>query len=368
MALRSRTRRSVLLSQLATLGWVTATFAQAPPPATGGAPAAPPKSTVKSGQAMPASRMGPVIVDPPSVDFGVVGPNTKVETEVKLTNATDKILLIIASVPSCQCTSVDMKGVTIRPGETVPMPMSMTTSASTGIKMAGVTLMFQGHPDPVQVSIKSEVAYSVRAQPPFIDVQQSPKDAQNKPLPPQPLRGTVTLESLDGKPFRVLAVHGKPPQFEGFDPTKDEPRATYQMVYDFTGAPMGQIPAYVIVETDRSDCPVMDIRVRHEATHIRPNFKLAEFRATVGALKPGEVGHFDIEIKELKTVGIASVESKKPAQATATLASQKGDGESVLASIDITPTAGHTGLLYFPVTITTTDGRKTDLLVFGRVG
>ncbi len=358
---RPRLKALVLSTIPLLFAGVLASTVSAQAPARNGTP------VVTKGQKAPPARMGPVIVDPPTVDFGVVGPNTKVEAEVALTNATDKTLLILASVPSCQCTSVDMKGVVIKPGETVPMPMSMKTSASTGIKVAGVTLMFQGHPDPVQVTIRSEVAYSVRAQPPFIDIQQSPKDAQNRPQPPRSLTGTISLESLDGAPFRVVSVHGKAPVLANFDPAKDDPRSSYEMVYDFRNVAPRDVPSYLIVETDRPDCPVVDIRIRHEATHIRPNFKIGEFRSSFGALAPGSSGQFDIELKEVKTARVAKVASKDPSQASVAIAEQKSDGENLLLTVDVTPAAGHSGLVYFPVALTLTDGRTTDLLVFGLV-
>lgn len=340
---------------------------QEPPPQRPAPRAADQVPATKKGASGPV-RVGPVMLDPKDVDFGVVEPNTVVKADVKITNLTDKPLKITRSDPTCQCTSVDMVGVTIEPGAMVPMPMSMKTSKSTGVKAAAVTLMFEGYPDPVQVSIRSEVAYPVRATPPFLDLQQKPMDPQNRALPPRPLKGSYALESLDGKPFRVTAVQGKQPVFIGFDAAKDAPRARYEVAYDFSATPATNVPCYLIVETDRPDCPVMDLRVRHENTRIVPTFKIAEFRSSFGQIKPGEKGEFELEIKELKDARIASVKSKDPAQASVRLVTQKPDGKNVLCTFELTPTEGRTGLLYFPVTLTTTDGRSTDLWVFGRVG
>ena len=50
------------------------------------------------------------------------------------------------------------------------------------------------------------------------------------------------------------------------------------------------------------------------------------------------------------------------------LLTQKPDGKNVLCTFELVPAEGRTGLLYFPVTLTTNDGRSTDLWVFGRVG
>jgi hypothetical protein len=348
-----------VVALLAGLALGSAALAQAP---------AGPAPVVTGGKSAGPKRVGPVILDPMEVDFGVVGPNTTVKAEVKITNTTDRPLKILASVPSCQCTSVDMAGTVIQPKETVPMPMSMKTSASTGEKVAAVRLMFEGVPDPIQVVIKSEVAYSVRATPPFLDLQQQPKSPQGQPEAARPLKGTVKLASSDGKPFSVLGAQGKPPAFVGFDPAKDAPRASYELVYDFSAVPANQVPCYFIVETDRADCPAIDLRIRHENTHIKPAFKIAEFRSSVGQIAPGKSGTFELEVKELKDKKVASVTSKDPAQANVKLLSQKPDGQNVLITCEVTPGAERRGLLYFPVTITLSDGRKTDLWVFGRVG
>lgn len=360
------------LSLLAGLATASVPVAQATAP--GQTPAARGTSgggPVTKGRSSGPKQFGPVIIDPAEVDFGVVAPETTVEAEVKITNTTSRPIKVLAAVPSCTCTSVDITGKVIPAGGMLPMPMSMKTSASTGEKVAAVKLMFEGHPDPVQVVIRSEVAYSIRATPPFIDVQQAPKTPQGTPDTPRPLAGTFTLTSNDGKPFRVISVLGAEPVYAGasagFKPGSDAPRSTYTLAYDFSATPPTSIPAYVIVETDRPDCPALDLRVRHENTHIKPTFKIAEFRSAVGRIEPGKSGRFELEIKEIGGRKVASVTSKNPAMATARLLEQKPDGKSVLMSAEVVPAAGFRGPLYFPVTITLDDGRSTDLWVFGSV-
>ncbi|HMN97380.1 MAG TPA: DUF1573 domain-containing protein [Phycisphaerales bacterium] len=308
-----------------------------------------------------------MLLDPQNVDFGMVGPDTTVSTEVGITNMTDRPIRILQSVPSCQCTSVEMAGVVLEPGSRVPMPMSMKTSKTVGTKLANVQLLLEGHPTPVEVRISCEVVYSVRASPAFIDVQQAPKDARGQVGPARPLVGTVKLESVDGKPFSVLSFHGKPPAFRGFDPDRDAPRAVYELVYDFSSIPPASVPCYQIVETDRDDCPVLDIRVRHENTHIRPAFKIADFRSSFGRVAPGAKGQFELEVKELKGVRLAAAISRDPSQALVRLVDQKADDSATLATFEVTPAPGRSGLLYFPVAITLADGRSTDLWVYGTV-
>jgi len=357
----------VALPPLAAAPQAAAEAALQTPPTAPSRPAAP----ARSGKSAGPKRFGPVIVDPASVDFGVVAPNTTVEADVKITNTTAAPIKVLAAVPSCTCTHVDITGKVIEPQGTLIMPMSMKTSASTGQKMAAVRLMLEGHPDPIEVAIISEVAYAVRAMPPFIDVQQAPKTPQGGPDTPRPLAGTFTLTSADGKAFKVLTVLGAAPVFAGRDaghnPAADASRASYTLAYDFTSTPPDQVPCYVIVETDREDCPAIDLRVRHENTHIRPSFKIAEFRSSLGRVAPGSSGTFELEIKEIGDRRVTALTSKSPALAGATIVSQKPDGANVLLTAEVTPAPGFVGPLYAPLTITLSDGRSTDLWVFGSV-
>lgn len=337
------------------------------------APAAAPRgNTAGAAQAPPGKktsgpvRVGPVVLDPLQVNFGIVRPHTTVKTEVKITNATEQALKILASVPSCQCTSVDMTGVVIEPGATATMPMSMKTSSTTGLRAASVKLVFEGYNQPVEVLINSEVAHAVRSTPPFIDIQQSPRDNLGQPVPARPLSGRLHLESLDGSPFSIIAFHGEPPVFVGFDPAKDQPRNAYDILYDFSNVPANNVPAYQIVETDRDDCPSMEIRVRHENTHIRPPFKLDGFCAGFGRMQPGSEGEFEFGIKEFTPNRVASVTSLSP-DATVQLIDQTADEKNLSARVRIVPRPGFAGLLYFPMQVEASDGKVATLMVYGSV-
>lgn len=334
------------------------------PPAA--SPAQAPGNAATGGQSTGPVQVGPVILDPQKVDFGIVTPHTTVTAEVKITNTTDQPLTILDSVPSCQCTSVNMKGVVIPPHETVVMPMSMKTSTTTGIRQAGVRLLIEGYPKVIDVAIQSEVAHAIKATPPFIDVQQQMMTRDGRPLPPMPLSGTLRLESLDGRPFSIVAVHNEPPAFIGFDPAIDSPRSTYEIAWDFRELPETEIPAYVIVETDRPDCPAMEIRVRHELTKIMPPFKLDGFCAGFGRVAPGEPAEFEFGIKDLAPATIAKIGSLSP-DATVELLEKRSDQSMTLARVKVTPRPGLEGLLYFPMQITTSDGRIGSLIVYGSV-
>lgn len=342
---------------------------QSSPPAAS-APAAAPAATavaasaVPSAAAAPASTQttvnrvvaGPITAEPGMVDFGLVEPRALVEVEVTLTNSSDQPVEIVASKPTCQCTTVDMTGKVIPARGRITMPVAMQTSAAVGVKQAAVSLLFKGVSAPMQVGLKAEVAYSVVARPvPYIDA-----------LDPARLSGTFDLESPDGKPFAVRAVQGEPPAFVGFDPKADAPRSRYTLRYDFRGLNANAVPKYLLVETDRADCPLVDLRVRHPATRIAPALKFAEFRSMLGRVAPGGSGEFDLEIEEMGNLRIDTVYALSP-DATVELLSQNSDGKNLLVKVKVTPRPGFAGLLQIPVTFVA-GGRTAEQLVYGVVG
>ena len=332
--------------------------ATSPPPAAGAAATAntsPAANAAGSPRIVETASAGPIVAQPASVDYGIVAPRTLIETEITLTNTLDRPVRIMAAQPTCTCTTVDVTGEVIPARGTLKMPMGMQTSAAVGLKSAAVTLLFEGIDTPLRVQISAEVAYSVRAVPvPFIDA-----------LAPERLRGTFELESVDGEPFEVIAVQGQAPAFEGFDPATDPKRNRYRLAYDFTGLDCPEFPKYLLVQTDREDCPLVDLRVRHQCTRIQPGLSLAEFRAMTGRIPPGESGEFTIEIKNMGRARVDQVFTISP-DATVELVGQEADGSSVLCTVRVTPRPGYGGLLQLPATFVAA-GNTAELLVFGLV-
>ena len=55
-----------------------------------------------------------------------------------------------------------------------------------------------------------------------------------------------------------------------------------------TALPCEQVPKYLVVETDRPEARLIDMRVRHECTRINPAFGFAQYRENLGVIAPGE--------------------------------------------------------------------------------
>jgi squalene-hopene/tetraprenyl-beta-curcumene cyclase len=293
----------------------------------------------------------PVKADQPRLDAGFVGPNTEVKFKAVLRNTSDRPATCIKSAPSCTCTVVDMLGKVIPPMGTLEVPLSMRTSGATGEKTAVVVLAFQDMPGIVELGIRAEVTYPVRGyqlaagpdgaprREPFVNAFDDPAN----------VRGEVTAEAIDGKPFRVLSVDGRPPVFVDFDPVNQGPRESYRLRYDFTQPAGTPVPKYLVIETDRPDARLVDMRVRHESTRISPAFAFAQYRENVGILAPGESRTFEVEIKRANGVRIDSVTSPDR-RLSARLVDQRPDGhDGILVRYEVTAAADADGLVMVPL-------------------
>ncbi len=326
-------------------------------------------------------QQGPLLVDPLSIDFGLVAPRSKVSKTVKLTNTSENEVRITQVAPTCQCTSVldDLVNKVIAPGESVPMELAMETPASPLIKQAGVLLTVTGHNKPIKVDITCEVTLPIRAVPPFIDIQQTPLSTQDaSKFQPRPLTGEIVLESIDHKPFKLMSSLTKAIWADRYDPSTDPPRSSYTLKYDFRNVPCSDIPKYAVLETDREDCPALDLRVRHECAVISPGFSVEAFVAGVGQVSPGGSGEFEMVVKKkmLPVKGDPKQRQMVPSKIsgvtsmskdfTVALIDVREDKEHFNTRIRVTPREGLTGLFSGPVVFS--DGALTaEVIVYGVV-
>ncbi|MDZ4755053.1 MAG: DUF1573 domain-containing protein [Phycisphaerae bacterium] len=318
-----------------------------PAPNALGAPAVPPLAS-------PLQHAGPIAAVPAKVNFGVVKPDELLTATVKLVNSLSRDVKIIQAVPSCQCTGLDIVGKTIPANGELDISLSMKMSKAPVVKVANVKILFDGGLQQVLViDLQAEVAYAIRATPPYVDMTNG-----------LPLKGTYTVHAVDKTPFRILGVSGVLPVFKDFDPAKDAPRSSYVIAYDYTDTTK-RVPPYLIVETDRADCPLLDLRVRHATTKIQPVLRVAEFRSSFGRIAPGAEGMFDLEIEKMGSQRITGVKSLSDV-AVVELVDQVADGTSVLLKLRVKPKTGATGLLFFPIELTA-GALKSPHLVFGLV-
>ncbi len=297
----------------------------------------------------------PIQLDPPVCDFGFVEPSATPKRVVKLINTSDQPLTILAVQPSCKCTTInDIVGTDIPPHGSVDLEASMKAQSSPGGKKAEIKVLIDGFTRVINIQLVMEVTLPVRVIPGYINAVKG-----------QPQEGRFVVESLDKQPFSVCSVHGRAPKFVGFDPAKDAPRNQYLIAYDVNEFKQGEMPLFLLVETDHPACPIVDVRLRHEYTFPKPVLKMQEYRLTLGKKEQGESGEIHLEIGELPPEEpLVSVASPFPGLRLELIGEPEKEGVTTKYRCKVTPPPDFAGLLYAPITLYTTR-RQQEMWVWG---
>ncbi len=303
----------------------------------------------------------PLEVVPPVLDFGFIAPNEDAKGSVQLHNRGTEPLLILAAEPSCKCTTLsDLGGTIIEPGGMVEMEAVLEGAPNNGPKTASIKVLVDGYAVVKTIDLKAEIALPIRAVPPHINAVRG----QNR-------QGRIVVQSNDGRPFSVCAVHGQPPRYLGFDPEADEPASQYVLLYDLDGI-AEPYPRYLVIETDQEDVPVVDVYLRHETTLPRINQNLrmkGGYRFPLGRIPQGGSTTIEIPFESLVRPLAAIISTSPDAQARmlSTRTEDAEEGILTYALVEITPTASHRGLLYLPLEAMTDAGQTAPFDVFGVV-
>lgn len=306
----------------------------------------------------------PVSIEPPLVDFGKVAPGSKLPAKFVIRNMGGQPLTIKSVVPSCKCTGVNiLAGTVIAPGASVDLLVTLDVPGTPGEKDAKVFLTFEGYGAPRMALLKADASLPIRVTPAYIDALKAV------------VEGVLRVASDDGKPFRILSAGGRDPVFVGFDSANGAPQASYTLHWTVPNTSCESMPLWWIVETDRTDCPLVALRIRHECTGSKADPTKAdrywffpEPLAVAGRLDAGEsvVISMIIEHYNPKARGaivrpewsqVKGVRSLSP-QMTATLEGVRpGNKEDAAVLIRVAPVAGVAGILYALVEIETATGK-----------
>ena len=300
----------------------------------------------------------------PNVNFGVQMPGSKIEHLFTLVNPTNQPITIVTLKPTCECTTANsVDGKTIPAMGTIEVPISFQLPNTSGTKRAAVNMVLSTGRGP-RLSLQAESSYAVRTKPLFIDAFSNPQNA----------RGTVTLESIDGKPFRVLSVAGQPPVIPNNPNGANDARTTQIIQYDLNQFPCTSMPKWLLIETDHPGAPLLMPRVRHQCTKLRhqvdPNFRpqinFDGWISNAGFIPAGGSGEFNVGVKKPGGMLIDAVVSTSP-DFKAELIGQNADDENrLLVKARITPLTNKTGVFEIPVQFIS--GRRAEsLLLVGTV-
>ena len=184
----------------------------------------------------------------------------------------------------------------------------------------------------------------------------------------QPTTGRIVVESIDKQPFTICAVGGKTPNLIGFDPSKDAPRSQYLLDWNFERdfAP-GEAKRYWLIETDRADCPLVDIFVRHETTVVLPRGPApTEYRHTFGRQEQGATYDFVLELSKMERDEKIVAAASSSSAAKVELVGSEVEGDITRVSLRVVPTAEALGLTWVPFTVYTSAGRQAEQAVWGQ--
>lgn len=192
----------------------------------------------------------PLRVVSPPLDLGYQAPGAVAQGFLTYLNEGEEPLRIDRIETSCYCTTASAAAETLEPGETMDVFVSMEVLKSDlGIVTRSVLIRVEGFADPFETIIGVEVGYPIRV------------NGGSRFAFVHTLRGTMELESLVGRPFRVRSISGRDPVISGFDPAKDEPRASYEVGFDFSDLDRGELPRWVIIETDHPGAEMVEVPV-----------------------------------------------------------------------------------------------------------
>jgi hypothetical protein len=306
--------------------------------------------TAASGtQAPTLGDVPPIRLEPASIEFGYLQPSKNATGVINIHNTGNAPIKILSTKASCHCTTLDeLAGKVIPPKESVPLHATLDTGMVPGIKKSSLTLVFEGYTRPLSVNIRGEVTLPIRVVPQFLNiVTRNEEGAQ-----PPPLQGTVTIESIDQKPFRVLSADGREPQFVDFDPAIDEARSSYQLRWDLSESVKNcdTMRTFWCIVTDHPACPLVDARVRHECAVPRgtpgKGWRIEEPRLLLGHIRRGEPVDTTFTVTKLVGQQIHQVSPLTPG-IEAELVSVEYSGEDASCRVRLTPKADlPNGLMY----------------------
>lgn len=99
----------------------------------------------------------PVEVKPDTIDLGVISRHDVQDIEATLLNTGEKTLRIATSLADCGCTTVDMAGAIIEPGESIDLEATFVARERTGERTSTISVVFEGYSDPLRIPIRAFV-------------------------------------------------------------------------------------------------------------------------------------------------------------------------------------------------------------------
>lgn len=296
----------------------------------------------------------PIQFDQTVLSLGHVPPGTHVSRSIMVTNLSDLRLTVGAIRTNCGCTKATVASTSIDSRGQTALQIDFDSDWVFGRKDTVIQVEIQGY-EPVRVTMHSNISLAVWAEPAVI-VSQLPNQQSAV------LRGTLNVESIDGRPFRILSFNGGAVDYVGFDPSKDVPLAKYELKWNLAGydaatckdAQGNEMPQYLPIETDHPDCAVFDLPVRHPCTRAARTaegdaWMIKDQRVVVGKIESGRSAEVDIIVKwlprETSRIDMVRGAQSEIEGVAAELVSVQPIEDGARCRVRITPEEGYRGLI-----------------------
>lgn len=313
----------------------------APPPADKPKQPAPAREGATPAQPRTGAPAPPLAAEPPIADLGFLAPNTAGEGTVQILNTGSTPLTITGVQPSCKCTTPnDLVGKVIEAGKSIEMKVKLDGAPAVGPRNSSVKIMVNGFTRALDIPVRAEVTLPVRCVPPYVNAVEGKN-----------LIGRLVLESIDGKPFKILSMSGAQMVIQYGDGSEDAPRSSWVVTYDISGVPPeSPLPSYLLFETDAAGAGVVDVRVRSRNPPQKPKIAVVEQRLNIGRVAAGTSGTatFDFKLKDMKVDSVTTTSPDATVELTSTAL---GAEEGTAVSVRITPRPGISGIITVPIAV-----------------
>lgn len=306
----------------------------------------------------PKAAPAAIRIEPEAFEAGDMKPSEKRTATFQLTNISDALMQIEDVRSTCWCAAGELSGRSLAPGETVTMEATLEAPPEPGAVDRAIYIYATGYAQPAVLPLRADVNYGIRTRIEYDSEEQT-------------RLGIVHLESVDGRAFSMISTNFKSPVFvDGFDPSKDEPRAMYTIRLDLSHEPAGMLPPWFIVETDHADSPVIDLPVvpeGEEVRRLRP-WIVSTGRVMLGQMAQGQTRDFEVTLRGVREDPLNCIEvlSIEPDTERVALMGMEPAADGMRARFRVSSAPGRQGLLFAKLTIQV-HGHDESLYVLGRV-
>lgn len=298
----------------------------------------------------------PIKIEPDVIELGDLPPDTKVQSEYKVTNIGTEAMQIRAAMSTCSCTVTQLMQTAIEPGQTVVLPITFDSGKVLSAQEREVIIKFFGYSKSAVGRVRANTNYGVRT-----SVEYTP--------PEQRRIGVVTLESVDGTAFRVHSADGKPAELLLGDAGTAGTR--FEVKFDLSAYAAEQLPRWFIIETDHPTSPIIDWPVENlewepERT-MRPWF-FNEGRVLLGRMPPMAQKEIVVTAALVQSGGLDFVRSVwvEPEIASAEIMGMEQTEDGLKIRLRVTPNADQRGAFIAKVMVSGLD-YEDGVTVMGRI-